>query len=276
MDGSFISIIIFIIITILYYVAIKPKLTTEILANTDLYTGYAMTLYATLFAYFLAVILSQFGLNIYTLITTCGGSVLNNVISATYITLVPWIFMFGALIGVLIIFPGFKSAFSNVIGYFVVSNKANQILTELLKNMEVNKAIDGDPNAVDNKAAYESAADAIIKLFGNTSILINQIVPENFEEYWEMLTPLMKEGANNLEMKQKLLDTVVLRDNVGEAFWFVYAAILIISITQYQIAANGCQQDVAMMQAKRDDFVKNEDAIAAQDAKTKGTTYTIT
>ncbi len=173
-------------------------------------------------------------------------------------------------------FPGFKSAFSNVIGYFVVSGTANKLLTELLKNQEVESAIDGDENASKNREAYQSAADAIIKLFGNTSILINQIVPENFEEYWNMLTPLMKEGAGTPEMKQKLLDTVALRDNIGEALWYVYASIFIITITQYQIAANGCKQDIAMMKAKQADFVKNEDARIAQMNKIKSQTYTIT
>jgi len=276
MDGSIIAIILFIVITIIYYAGIKPKLTTAILEDPKLYSTYAMSLYGTLFVYFLAAVLSQFGLNISVLIATCGGSVLHNINSAAYITLVPWVFIFGALIGVIVTFPGFKSAFSNVIGYFVVSNTANKLLTELLKNQEVESAIDGDVNAAKNREAYQSAADAIIKLFGNTSILINQIVPENFEEYWNMLTPLMKEGAGTPEMKQKLLDTVALRDNIGEAMWYVYASILIISITQFQMAANGCQQDIAMMQAKHDDFVKNEDARIAQDNKIKSQTYTIT
>ena len=279
MDSTYISIIIFLIITGAYYFGLKPSLTVSILNDKDEYSGYALKLYATLLVYFLATILSQFGINISVLIANCGGSVVKNVALAAYITFIPWFFIFGALMGILMIFPGFKSAFSNVVGYFAVSTKANQILTELLENNEINAEIDSDPEASKNKASYQSAADAIIKLIGNMSILINQIVPDNFEEYWTMLTPLMKEKYKienaSSELKQQLLDIVVRRDNIGEALWYIYAAILIISITQFQLVSNGCQQDIATMEANHAKFLKDEDKLIQQDAKLKSTTYTI-
>jgi hypothetical protein len=51
--------------------------------------------------------------------------------------------------------------------------------------------------------------------------------PNNFLEIWETLKPLMITGSyDNLEIKQKLLDLVVLKDNIGEAFWYLYTSIL--------------------------------------------------
>jgi len=280
MDSSYTAIILFIIVTIGYYVAIKPPLTLETIEDGKQYISYTTMVYTSLFTYFLAAVLTQFGINATTITTNCGGSVSLNVASAAYITFIPWIFIFGALIGILIVFPGFKSAFSNVVGYFAVAGKANVLLTELLINQDISKSINQDASVTpESKEKLQSAADAIIKLVGNTSILINQIVPENFQQFWEMLTPLMKPAyqnpATNSEMKKSLLDLVIMRDNIGEAMWYVYTGILIISITQYQIVANGCKQDVATMEANHAEFLKNEAKIEEQNKKAQSTVYKV-
>jgi hypothetical protein len=218
------------------------------------------------------------GVNASVMVTKCGGSLIQNIGSAFLITLIPWIFIFGGVILSLIMFPGFKSAFSNVIGYFAVSNSANNILSELLVNTDLNQTInaakDTDPKKIDN---LKSAAEAIIKLCGNMSILINQIVPSNFVEYWAMLLPLMKEQyqAGAPEMKQKLLDAVVVRDNIGEALWYIYTAVLLISITQYNIMSKPCNKDLVTLQASQDEYLKTEKKINADSEKQKSTIYTL-
>ena len=50
--------------------------------------------------------------------STCGGSITENMGAAGVFTFLPWVLIFGVLILVLTIYPGFKSAFSDVIGYF--------------------------------------------------------------------------------------------------------------------------------------------------------------
>jgi len=121
----------------------------------------------------------------------------------------------------------------------------------------------------------KDAAEAILKLCGNMSIIINQIVPGNFTEYWAMLTPLMKEkyqtGAP--ELKQQLLDIVVLRDNIGEAMWYIYTAILLISITQYNIMKRGCVGDLASMQSSHDQYLVKEKEVNDKNAKAESTIY---
>ena len=47
-------------------------------------------------------------------------------------TLWPWTLIFGVLVIILSIYPGFKSAFSDVIGYFWISKSANEIMSQLL------------------------------------------------------------------------------------------------------------------------------------------------
>jgi hypothetical protein len=147
-------------------------------------------------------------------VNTCGGSIASNIGAGFIITIIPWIFIFGLLVSILIIFPGFKSAFSNVIGYFCVAGTANDVLNKLLVNPDIENTMKQDNLSEDEKKKYRSVADAIMKITGNSSIIINQIVPDNFLESLSTLTPLMKQEHQNdqlpetLELKEKLLKLV--------------------------------------------------------------------
>jgi hypothetical protein len=248
--------------------------------------------------YFLLVLLVQFGINSSAMIHKCGGSVSQNIGFAGLMTFLPWILIFGLVIVVLIIFPGFKGAFSDVIGYFYVSSKANSLLTDLLMDTNVYDKIDKvdagqqsqETSSVQmptqelkggdvKKKALQDVADVIIKLCGNMSILINQIVPSNFLQYMEVLKPLIKPKYELnptllLAKEQELLDVVSTRDNIGEAFWYTYTAILLISVTQYNILSRPCAQDSATMQAKHQKFLNEQDAINKEKAQGGGV-YTI-
>jgi hypothetical protein len=280
MDSSFFSLLIFALITLVYYLLLKPKLKASAFDDPTgaEYTAYSSSNNTAVLIYFLFVVLTQMGINASVMVTKCGGSLMQNIGSAFLMTLIPWIFIFGGVIICLMMFPGFKSAFSNVIGYFAVSNSANNILSELLVNTDLNQTInaakDADPTKINS---LKNAAEAIIKLCGNMSILINQIVPSNFMEYWAMLVPLMKEQyqAGAPEMKQQLLDAVVVRDNIGEALWYIYAAVLLISITQYNIMTRPCNKDLATLQASQDQYLKTETKINADSEKQKATLYTL-
>jgi len=240
------------------------------------YSTYSSKNNIALLVYFLLILLTQIGVNTSVVIDKCGGSITENFGVAFLITLIPWVFIFGGIIAVLIMFPGFKSAFSNVVGYYVVAGSANNILTELLDNNDINKTIDETINDPNKNKNLKTAADAIIKLIGNVSILINQIVPGNFSEYWEMLTPLMKSQyqINPGGLKQDLLNTVILRDNIGEALWYTYTAILLISVTQYNIATRGCVKNLATMQESHSDYLDKQSAVEDKNEKAKSVTYT--
>lgn len=268
MDNTFWNIIIFILSTIVYFLFLKPRLTTDILDNLS---GYTASSHITLSIYFIGVILLQFFINSSAIISKCGGSATSNMGTAALLTFVPWFFIFGMVIVVLIIFPGFKSAFSDVIGYFWVANQANAILSDLLVDTDVSTALNSDNTTPLKKQGLEDTASVIVKIAGNMSILINQIVPENFSKYWDILTPLMKDkyqnnllGAEVLLKKQQLLDIVSTRDNIGEAFWYIYTALLLISIVQFNVVSQGCSKDVGILKANLDDYNAKQ---AAQEKK---------
>jgi hypothetical protein len=183
---------------------------------------------------------------------------------------------------VLIAYPGFKSAFSDVVGYFYVSGKANELLTDLLIDKNVQKTINQDVTATQaQKQAMQDAADAIIKICGNASILINQIVPENFDDYWNILRPLMKtkyqtETPETIEKKNEFFDLVVSRDNIGEAMWYVYTGILLTSIVQLRISSRTCQTDPKAMQEKYDKYLEEQKKIEEEKQQAQAQVYTIT
>jgi hypothetical protein len=271
-DNTYMNIIIFILITILFFAYGKPKPTIDTLSSpASPYKSYGI--------YFMAVLVFQLAINMSTLANKCGGGWTANLGYAMLITFGPWLAMFGILIAVMINFPGMKSAFSDVIGYYAVSNSANKLLAEMLVDTDINDKIKQASDGTDEtkQQAMQDAAEAVMKMVGNISILINQIVPSNFMSYWKTLIPLMKNPqAEDLPQKQQaLLDIVVLRDNIGEACWYIYTAILLISIIGYKIVNKACEVDPKVANAKYDQYLDKQQAAENAKAIANSTPYTL-
>ena len=255
MSNSYLNILTFLLTTLFYYLALKPALPYTLYQNKQEYKNYISNSYMYLAIYILLVILIQFMVNSSIIASNCGGNITENMGAAGILTFLPWILIFGVLVLILTIYPGFKSAFADVVGYYYVSGPATKLLTELLINKDIEKKLTEDKNMTpEKKEALETAADAIIKICGNTSILINQIVPNNFDQYWAILTPLMKEkyqtgSVESDKMKNDLFELVVTRDNVGESMWYMYTGLLLTSIVQLKITNRGCASNPKTMEA---------------------------
>jgi hypothetical protein len=261
--------------------ALKPSLTYNDLIDVKKYEEYSKNNYLYLGIYLALVIIIQFIVNASVISTTCGGSISENIGAAGVLTFIPWTLIFGVIIMVLIIYPGFKSAFSDVIGYFYISGPATQTITELLVNRDVEKKLTGNETK-EEREALEDAADTIVKICGNTSILINQIVPDNFQDYWKILNPLKKtqyrddNSPETQDIRKQLFELVVTRDNIGEALWYIYTGILLTSIVQLKITTRGCNTNTATMEKNYNEFLKKEEEAKAKQAEADSTVYTIT
>lgn len=280
MTNSYLNIVTFLLTTLFYYMALKPALPYTMYKNKEKYKEYISNNYMYLAVYVLLIIVIQFIVNSSIIANSCGGNITENIGAAGVLTFLPWILIFGVLVLILTIFPGFKSAFSDVVGYYYVSGKATKLLTELLKNQEIEKKMTEENLSPKEKEALETAADAIIKICGNTSILINQIVPSNFDQYWSILTPLMKDkyktdGPETEQIQNDLFELVVTRDNVGEAMWYIYTGLLLTSIVQLKITNRGCNTNPETMQANYEKFLEEQEKAKEQKEKTSAT-YTIT
>ena len=275
------NILTFILTTVFYYMALKPTLSYDDLIDPKKYEEYSKNNYLYLGIYLALVMLIQFVVNASIISTTCGGSISENIGAAGVLTFIPWSLIFGVVIIVLMIYPGFKSAFSGVIGYFYISGPATQIITELLVNRDVEKKLTGNETK-EERESLEDAADIIVKICGNTSILINQIVPDNFQDYWKILNPLKKpqyrddNSSETKDIRQKLFDLVVTRDNIGEALWYIYTGLLLTSIVQLKITTRGCNTNPATMEKNYNEFLKKQEEANAKQAEADSTVYTIT
>lgn len=384
MASSYLNIVTFLLTTLTYYLTIKPNLTYEIASNGEQYKTYISNSYMYLAIYFLLVLIVQFFVNSSVISSMCGGSVSENMGAAGVYTFLPWTLIFGVLIIIITVYPGFKSAFSDVVGYFWVASSANKIITDLLVNPDLEKILNREDNDIsraekdiatllkkdginvnqkveknineligelsapyfidnnntdeeksaqydafignkinkflendamaknpvvrdalnkeinqwahiyfpndmkDNnqkggtKEQMQEAADLIIKICGNSSVLINQIVPSNFDTYWNILKPLMKEkyqddaSPQTKDIKNDLFEVVVTRDNVGEAMWYIYTGVLLTAIVQLKITSRGCVSSQQTMEENYQKFKEAEKKAQEQKELATSTTYTIT
>jgi hypothetical protein len=246
MANSYLNIVTFLLTTLFYYLRIKPSYTYEISVDPTKQKEYKSNNYMYLVIYLLLVMVIQFMVNSSIISSKCGGSITENIGIASVLTFLPWTLIFGVIIVILTIYPGFKSAFSDVIGYFWVSISANKVITELLVDPKNKKKIDEDTASTpEQKEAIMTAANTIIKICGNTSVLVNQIVPSNFQSYWNILTPLLKpkyqtENPDTEKIRNELFELVVTRDNIGEAMWYIYTGLLLTLIVQLKITTREC------------------------------------
>ena len=279
--SSLLNIITFILSTAFYYLLLKPTLTYDIMNNAEQYNSYTQKYYKSLGIYLLLVIIVQFIMNTTIVSAKCGGNLKTNIVTAAIFTVFPWLLIFGIILIVLIIYPGFKSAFSDVVGYFYISSSANSVLTELLIDKNIQKQMDESGATEKQKEDLQNAADAIIKICGNTSMLINQIVPNNFIHYWSILNPLMKtkfqtESTETTAIRNDFFNLVVMRDTIGEMMWYLYTGILLTSIVQMKISTTACYVSPQQMEQNYQKFLEQETETQAQVATAQSTVYTIT
>lgn len=276
MDISLQSLLFFTIITILYFAFPsigKPYLTVEELTDEVSKTNYYSKTLRSLAFYLAIVVFSQLVLNLGYLMSKCGGSLDKNIGAAFIFTFIPWILIFGIMLVVLIIFPGFKTAFSDVIGYYVVARGANEIFGSILMGSDLNQMIEQETDT-NKKSELTKAAEAIVKICGNKSILINQMNSENFLDVWTTLKPLMTPGSfDNEELKQRLLDLVVLKDNIGEGLWYIYTAILISSIVYYNLATRGCIKSVDQIKSEHEKYIQEQEKANVKKNTAQPVTY---
>ena len=282
MANSYLNIITFLLTTIFYYLALKPSYTYEILSDPIQETTYKTNNYMYLAIYLLLVMVIQFMVNASIIASTCGGSITENIGASGVLTFLPWTLIFGVIIVILTIYPGFKSAFSDVVGYYWVSSSANKVLTELLVDPTVQKKIDEDKTlTTEQKDDMMTAADTIIKICGNASILINQIVPSNFKSYWQLLQKSLfkpkyqNDNPETIKIRDELFEIVVTRDNVGEAMWYMYTGLLLTALVQLKITTRGCASNPKTMEANYQQFKNADQKANQQKSLATGTTYTL-
>lgn len=276
-DNSILTILLSLAVIILYYMFLKPVLKVDIMGDVDKFAKFSKQKYIMMIVLFVILFLIHMIVNLLGFQNKCGGSIGENIGKVFVSTFVPWLLFFGGLMLVLIIFPGFKGAFSNVIGYYAVYRASNTILVKLLGNAQVDRTIE-NTQETDKEDAHllEKASDAVLKLVGNTSIMINQITPENFENMWKMMIPVMKpemRGTANAPLKCELLEQVVLRDNIGECCWYIYTMLLLIVVVKTMLMKQECVTSLSQVKEHASEYDAQQSMKDDQEKKDKSVVY---
>ena len=92
---------------------------------------------------------------------------------------------------------------------------------------------------------------------------------------WGILMPLMKpQYSNDTAIQKQFLDVIIKRENIEEAFWYVYSAIFISSIVYYNLSLQGCVKSVDQIAAERDAIMAQQAETDKQNALNNSVTYT--
>lgn len=193
--------------------------------------------------YIFAVFIAEFILNVTLTTTKCGSSQWT---MAIFVTLIPWGIIFGTLLLLLFIFPGWLQPFSNTFGYaMTIIAGINSTLADILIANPKN-----DKNSQDGPMH-----EALAHIYSDKSLLVNEITKENFDFFWNNMSGTFKPGvANNEKLKMDLYSFVVLKETVSKYIWYIFAGVLITSVSYNYIINSKCNISVAEMQKRQSEY----------------------
>lgn len=189
-------------------------------------------------AYIAITFMSQFFFNISHLSKLCVGA--SNFGKAVLVTVIPYILIFGTIITVLMMFPGWKQPFSNTFGYGVAKIMGvNSILFKLLKSASV-----GDTNT----------KKMLHNIYTNPALFINEITPTNFDDFVKSSNFLFVSGASSKPEMQQLKNIIRLKDIVSEFVWYILSGMLVSTVSYNTIVNSGCTNSVKEMKKRHDEY----------------------
>ena len=200
--------------------------------------------------YGLGVVLYNLFMNLQVTKSSCGTTQWG---TAVYATLFPWVLIFGILMMLLELFPGWLTPFSNTFGYLIASfSGVGTIIDQIFKpSSKSNKPEDNGPVQV-----------ALSHIYGNKSLLINEITTDSFDNFWSGMSSLMLPGAiNNEELKDKLFSMVALKESAAKWLWYILGGALVTSVSLNYIVNSACSMSTDEMKARHDEY---EETIAKE------------
>ena len=181
--------------------------------------------------YILITIIIQWQLNSIIASDNCENT---DQFTTTFIaTFLPWIGIFCTINVLLLIFPGWKSPFSNTLGYlFAYLGGIKSTYVKMLKT----------PEAIEQSNFSDKALlKSIEYMYSDSSTIINELNTINFEDSMIRLQPLFNEEAiNDPSMKQDLFKFIVMKDTIGEIVWLLLSGSMAINVAYTYIINAEC------------------------------------
>ena len=232
------SLAIFVLITVVYFVM-------KYLFIDGYGSANGMMDNVFLLMYFASVLMSQLKVNYENSIDHCGSPQLGPVV---LYTLLPNFFIFGLIIILVMLFPGWRAPFSNTIGYGV---------TYLL----------GIKGLFNKMLPSKSGNSLVQQVIEDNSMFINEMTPENFEAFIGRMRQnnLLAKGAT--EYIPKLYNLVSLKDSVSKFLWYVLTGCLVISTSYNAIVGMECNRTASQLKKYRNDMKKDNEKIEVKKEK---------
>ena len=203
--------------------------------------------------YFVAVFSVSFSDALVTLTGTCPENTMNYG-SALISCFCGWGAIFLVMVGV-ICFTSSKNlnmaaGFGDILGNPFVSKQMNDIFSTIMyPTSELKSKMDEE-----NSKELVKAAEAIMKTTNSYLLLVNKFTPYNFLDMWDNITPLMKSNENIDKYKEELLYFVLLRNSIGEFFWYIYTGVFVCSFVSFLVLKNNCVTSIKELDSKMFDI----------------------
>ena len=212
-----------------------PKEGETQFGNTKMYTA----------GYVLITVVAEYLFNVGETKTHCGEPQWTN---ALFITVVPWIAVFGIVNLMLMVFPGWLSPFANTIGYGVAK------LMGLDKTMrEVFKVPD------QGTGGDAKLQNALAEITSDPSLLFNQMPLDSaeFSSFKSNTLSLQRAGPNPLDW-EKLHRLVWAKELAAWYVWYLLAGTLCVRMGISYMANSTCELSAASRKKIHDDYIASE------------------
>ena len=199
-----------------------------------------------LICYLVIIIGLQVSNNIFNATEKCGGDP-QTTLAVAY-TLIPNFLIFGVLLVVLSLFPGWKAPFSNTIGYLIV-NLPFMKIKDVFNNLLINK---------DNSNKF------LEMIYNDPSIMINNITPNNIKEFFykaetsKLFINKVQEDKTNYP---KLYNLVIIKDAIAEYIWYLLTGALVISNSYSYIMGIKCKRNISNLKSKFDEGIRKAEEL---------------
>ena len=215
--------------------------------------------------YILFVIIGQYFINLTLSRQMCGIAQWK---STMFITLVPWLLIFGVMHLFLYLFPGWTAPFSNTFGYLVAKLMG---LPDLMKKI-----------LVDQNSDLPEASRALENVRSDHSLFINELYTESrtekldtktgepfrpsqyerpiYDKAWKKLEDggIIKKFDEATSERPKMMDSlyhfVNMKYSISEYVWNLLTGFLVTSVSYNYIINTGCAKSPEEMKKRYDDY----------------------
>ena len=118
------------------------------------------------------------------------------------------------------------------------------------------------------KSEERGVNEMITKIYTDKSLLVNEITPDNFQEFWDSMRKgnLLTTKAN--DFKDKLRGLIILKDVVSEFIWYILTGLIITTLSSNYISSVKCAPSSEYLEKKHKDWLEK-----GKEAKKAGKIY---